>query len=1103
MPRFLAAACWLFAVLLPISAGALGLGEIDLKSRLNEPFVADIPLQLDDPADLNSVNVYLASVATFERYGLTRPAYLSDFRFFLSSDDSENGTVQVRSVRPVSEPFVTLLLEVEWPAGKLLREYTVLLDPPVFDVGAVATPVQPAESPAVAEMPPDPIPEPVAVTKPEAEPEPEPVAATVAPAPVIPVQELEPLPQEPKPEPEPSVAAETNLSLAGSTYGPVTRGQTLWGLAHELRPNLSVDINQMMLALYRSNPSAFVDNINRLKEGAILRIPDTDEIGAMTKTEAFAEAQRQHDQYQTSNVSVAGVQLRLVPPADEVLGSSSGGAAFETSATDVLESEPDASLVGEPEADAEASSALLEIEDSGLEALQNQLGELDELDASAEPSEAIDAGAMVDIEADESSELDSALPPALGEPEAPAEASIIESQEPAVVVSPPPDIDVVTSQAPDGESLLDRAIGLAELYWMWGAGLLVAMVLLIGIRRRFAGGGTVEDHQESGAEDDFAAGWDKDDSGSYVVDEATQATGDQGPELGADLDAMPGEAGAVDIPLEPEPAIDLPLEPELAIDLPLEPEPAIDLPLEPEPEPDVLLEPEHDDVLEATVRIDAEPEPLAEPDFDIDALLEAEPESAPETGLEPEPEIDTLPPESDLDSFDAMPEIPESGLEPTREAPAPPMAAEMPPVEEVAVDDVEGLLESTLSMPGPINLDQADPVAEAEFHMAYGLYDQAADLLIQALQEDQDNRDLRVKLLEVYFVWENKEGFLTEARTLREMATSDSDPDWNKVLIMGKQICADDELFSASPVGAGVDESMDLPLFSEDAGAAGVDVPIDDAGSSPGMDGAADPGLDIEIAGSSAADDADDLGSDFSADAEVDLSLSPDSPTIESPTMDRPGPESLVTDDAGGVGLDDLGADFDDIPGGGDDQSAGTGALVDVDAETMIATEAVASGLTIGDEDATMLSNDADLAAMEAPFKPKDVDATSDWPVLGDAALSDIGVDDLSAALGAGDETVEDIGAAGATVEQPQPDHGASGVGLDELSETDTMKAPGLDDLPEEPTMTEVGTKLDLARAYIDMGDPDGARSILKEVLEEGDDSQQQEARQLLDELKD
>jgi pilus assembly protein FimV len=345
---------------------------------------------------------------------------------------------------------------------------------------------------------------------------------------------------------------------------------------------------------------------------------------------------------------------------------------------------------------------------------------------------------------------------------------------------------------------------------------------------------------------------------------------------------------------------------------------------------------------------------------------------------------------------------------------------------------------------------------------------------------------------------------------------------------MGKQICADDELFSEAPSGTGVSESVDLALFGEDADGAEVDVPIDIAGSNATMEAGADPGLDVDFAGSSAADDVDDLdldlGADFSpdADSEVDLSLSPDSPTMESPTMDGPIPKSLATatrtiksiedampespgadsGDAGGVGLDDLGVNVDDAAG--DDQTAGTGAVVDDDAETMIATDAVASGLTIGDEDATMLSSDAELSAMEAPFKPKEVDATADWPVLDEAALSDIGVEDLAAALGPGDETVEDFqGAGGATVEQPQPDHGASAVELEELSETDTMKAPGLDDLPEEPTMTEVGTKLDLARAYIDMGDPDGARSILKEVLEEGDDSQQQEARQLLDELKD
>ena len=78
-------------------------------------------------------------------------------------------------------------------------------------------------------------------------------------------------------------------------------------------------------------------------------------------------------------------------------------------------------------------------------------------------------------------------------------------------------------------------------------------------------------------------------------------------------------------------------------------------------------------------------------------------------------------------------------------------------------------------------------------------------------------------------------------------------------------------------------------------------------------------------------------------------------------------------------------------------------------------------------------------------------------------------------------------------------------LGADDVedSEPTSVVTPGPGRRPEGPTMTEVGTKLDLARAYVDMGDPDGARSILNEVIEEGDPAQQQEARKLLDELAD
>ena len=792
MPRFLAVACWLSAILLPASTGALGLGEIELKSALNEPFVADIPLQLDDPAELNSVSVFLAPVGTFQRYGISFPAFLSDFQFSLSTDDSGNGTVQVRSVRPVAEPFITLLLEVEWPSGKLLREYTVLLDSPVNLE-----------------------------------------------------QESEPLSQDLKP----SASEETSLSLVDSTYGPVKRRQTLWGLAQELRPDSSVDINHMMLALYRTNPSAFVNNINQLKEGAILRIPDADEIGAMTPSEVFAAVQRQHDEWRASELTGQVAQLRLVLPADAVLDSGSGAAvsdeAFGTAETDLLESELAASLTGELDSELEESSGLVEIEDPELEALQDRFGELDELEAEA----------IVGVEVGEFSALDVGAPSALIEVEKPLTEGLVDdaAEEAAETLT------TEAGEVPGGELILDRAIELVEEYWMWAAGLLVAMVLLIGVRRRL-GGGVAKQDQGSTADDTFGGGWDDTDSDAY------------GPIQRLHAPAADGESFVVD---------------------------------------------------EAT-------DSAAEPDPELDAFFETVPDP-----------VDAIPAELEV------------------------------PVE--GVGEVEDILEGTFSMQAPINLDQADPVAEAEFHMANGLYNQAADLLVQALQADPDNRGLRVKLLEVYFVWENKEVFLTEARILREMIANDADPAWNKVLIMGKQICPDDELFSAVPVGTDVAELMDVTFLSEEAGMVGVGALIEESGLTPALEVGADPG----------------------------------------PALN----------------------DLDELE---NDQTVGAGEIVD---------------------DATVL---------------------------------------------AGDETVgQPQRGTGDAGEQPQPDQVAGVVELDELSETNTIKVFGLEDLSDEPTMTEVGTKLDLARAYIDMGDPDVARSILKEVLGEGDDSQQQEARQLLDELID
>ena len=100
--------------------------------------------------------------------------------------------------------------------------------------------------------------------------------------------------------------------------------------------------------------------------------------------------------------------------------------------------------------------------------------------------------------------------------------------------------------------------------------------------------------------------------------------------------------------------------------------------------------------------------------------------------------------------------------------------------------------DETISSETAINLDQGDPLAEADFHMAYGLYDQAADLIRIAISREPGRRDLKLKLLEVFFVWGNKEQFLQTARELAGSRADAAPGEWEKILIMGKQLAPED-----------------------------------------------------------------------------------------------------------------------------------------------------------------------------------------------------------------------------------------------------------------------------------------------------------------------
>ena len=148
--------------LLASETWALGLGEIRLQSALNEPLRAEIELLSATPEELAGLTVSMASGETFIRYGLDRPAFLSTIQFQIRrSGQAEGNVVEIRSPSPITEPFVTFLVEASWARGRLLREYTVLLDPPTFTPPAAQQPApavtaptrsQPADS-AVIERP--------------------------------------------------------------------------------------------------------------------------------------------------------------------------------------------------------------------------------------------------------------------------------------------------------------------------------------------------------------------------------------------------------------------------------------------------------------------------------------------------------------------------------------------------------------------------------------------------------------------------------------------------------------------------------------------------------------------------------------------------------------------------------------------------------------------------------------------------------------------------------------------------------------------------------------------------------------------------------------
>lgn len=291
--------------LVPGFAFALGLGEIDIHSALNQPLDAEIELVGFDPSDIDEIRVELASQDIFERVGVPRPFLLTRLKF-TPTVIRGNAVIRVTSTDPIPEPFLTFLIDLRWSQGQLLREYTVLLDPPIFGDQKSATVQKPTVSTAPAE--PAPAPPPVRTKK-------EQVVRTPEPAP--PVTRRTPTAATPPRAQTPPAPRSQETSVT------VKRGDTLWSVAQRHAANAGVDVNQMMLAIQASNPHGFIDsNINNLKSGVILRIPPAEAARRLSSQQALAEVRRQWEIWKTGT--------QLADSADTAINVDSGDATVSS-----------------------------------------------------------------------------------------------------------------------------------------------------------------------------------------------------------------------------------------------------------------------------------------------------------------------------------------------------------------------------------------------------------------------------------------------------------------------------------------------------------------------------------------------------------------------------------------------------------------------------------------------------------------------------------------------------------------------------------------------------------------------------------------------------
>ena len=921
-----------------VSSGsqAAGLGKLSVNSALGQPLVAEIELVSLQPGEFEAL---VARVASPEAYTDAKVEYsplLRQLTFTAERRADGKPVLKITSFAPINEPFLDVLVEMNWPAGRLLREYPILLDPPGFNQARVSPPSAPV------------------VAKVTAAPANSASSATTA----VPIN-------------TPAVVAAPSAKAESSpdAYGPVKRGDTLSKIASSMKAD-GISLEQMLVALYRENKSAFINNnMNQLKTGQILRVPSAAEVGKIAKGEAQREVKVQVADwkgYRDQVASAVASSPNATASANKAASNEASGkiATAKPAPLTPAATATDQLKIAKTEVTTGKSGSAAGAAVGGKNATQEQLNAMKE-DAIAKDNKLKEANSRVaDLEkqiADMRQLMTLKGVAAPGKPGDPKvePAKVAQVTSPAAVPTPPPAAPVAAKP--------------------------------------------VEPPKVEVAKVDPAAA-------TKPVDPTKPA------------DAAKVEPPKV-VPVVPATATPPSATPPVAAKTPAK------APVAPPPEPGIM-----DVIEENAVAIVAGIIGL----IGVGGLLAfmSRRKKKPKGG-------------SNTSQLANTSSIMPSDLKPN----------------SVTGSRGGGLVDTGNSSfltdfdktgPGSIDTDEVDPVAEAEVYIAYGRDAQAEEILKEAMTRDKSRHEIAFKLLEIYHTRKSVQAFETVARELKETAGADH-PLWAKAAALGASIDPSNNLYGGTgqafaPTGTYVAAGGALA-----AGTAALA-----AGAAGAADHAAPPDLDFDLGFSdspsgSASEASIDIaalktGEQAASSMDFDLDLNPASGSAPKPAAD-----------AGGL-------DFD--------------LAFDSSATAPVAPAASSGAVEVAPTAASGF--DFDLSALS--FDEPAHEPPAAVPSLAAAAPSQ-----------------EQFAATIATQSAAAPVAPAASAGLSfgdlslDLADSHDLGSPASSaSSGSSGGANAATTKLELAKAYIEIGDSDGAKEILAEVAREGNAAQQDEAKKIL-----